>query len=59
MGCGGCAPRAQFVSWGQARGCVHPFGCARGWLLRGHGAGSRAGSGINQTVGRPAGGGGQ
>ena len=41
---------------GQARGCVHPFGCARGWLLRGHGAGSRAGSGINQAVGRPAGG---
>ena len=40
---------------GQARGCVHPFGCARGWLLRGHGAGSRAGSGINQTVGPPAG----
>ncbi len=44
---------------GQARGCVHPFGGARGWLPRGHGAGSRAGSGINQTGGRAAGGGGQ
>jgi hypothetical protein len=29
---------------GQARGCVHPFGCSRGRLLREHGAGSRAGS---------------
>jgi hypothetical protein len=38
----------------QARGCVHPFGGARGWLPRGHGAGSRAGSGINQTGGRAA-----
>jgi hypothetical protein len=44
---------------GQALGCVHPFGGARGWMPRGHGAGSRAGSGINQTGGRPPGGGGQ
>jgi len=40
---------------GQARGRVHPFGCARGWLPRGMG-GLRAGSGINQTVGRAGGG---
>jgi Radical SAM superfamily len=44
---------------GQARGCVHPFGGAHGWRPRGHGAGSRAGSGINQTRRPPAGGGGQ
>ena len=56
--CGWCGPVRRSCPW-QARGCVHPFGCARGWLPRGHGAGSRAGSGINQTGGRPPAGGGQ
>jgi hypothetical protein len=56
-GCGGACPVCSRVR--GRRGCVHPFGGARGWGPRGHGAGSRAGSGINQTSRPPAGGGGQ
>ena len=51
-------PCAVLCPW-RACGCVNPFGGARGWWPRGHGAGSRAGSGINQTRRPPAGGGGQ
>jgi hypothetical protein len=51
-------PVRRSCPW-QARGCIHPFGGARSWWLRGHGAGSHAGSGINQTRRPPAGGGGQ
>lgn len=56
--CGVACPVCRSCPW-QARACVHPFGGARGWWPRGHGAGSRAGSGINQTRRPPAGGGGQ
>jgi hypothetical protein len=55
IGLGGWRAPCAVRVLGKARGCVHPFGGARGWLPRGHGAGSRAGSGINQTGGRPAG----
>jgi hypothetical protein len=56
-GCG-WRPVRSVVCWAGSRLGSSLRG-ARGWLPRGHGAGARAGSGINQTVGRATSGGGQ
>ena len=46
-------PVGRSCPW-QARGCVHPFGGARGWWPRGHGAVRvRAAGSIRQAAGPP------
>ena len=51
--CGSARPVCSSCP-GQARGCVHPFGGARDWWPRGHGAVRvRAAGSIRQAAGPP------